>query len=104
MTSKPTRRDLVLRLLREAGSLGVTTAGFVQAGAGIRFGARLGELRERGYVIGAERIGEGAWRYTLLGEPPDDLAPAQPAAPSTPEPMTAAPLNALTADVWEGDG
>lgn len=92
----------MLRLLREAGSRGVTTGAFLQAGAGVRYGARVHELRERGYVIGAERIGEGAWRYTLLGEPPNDRAPAQ-AAAAAPEPLTAAPRNALTADVWDDE-
>ncbi len=75
-----TRRDLLLNVLEQAGARGVTTAEIIQAGVGSRYGARLLELRERGYVVEAVRVRDGSYRYTLLGGPgrpaacPPDLA------------------------------
>jgi hypothetical protein len=49
----------------------VTTHDFLVAGVGSRFGARLGELRDLGYVIDQHRLPlptRGS-RYRLLGEP-----------------------------------
>lgn len=64
------RRTLVLSLLEDAGSAGVTTGDFLRAGCGSRFGARVQELRDRGYTITSERVRDGSWRYIL------DQAPA----------------------------
>jgi hypothetical protein len=36
------------------------------AGGGIRYGARVAELRKRGHNITAENLGEGVWQYTLV--------------------------------------
>ena len=61
----------VRSMLRERDS--VTTHEFVLAGAGSRFGARIGELRAMGYVISEERLPlpvRGS-RYRLVGEPVD---------------------------------
>src|SRR5438105_98255 len=69
-----TRRDLTLHLLREASASGVTTADFLRAGVGSRYGARLRELREAGHTITAKRERDGSWRYTL--NPERDIAPA----------------------------
>jgi hypothetical protein len=60
-----TKRELVLHLLREAGPRGVTTAEFLQAGCGSRFGARVQELRDAGHVIGSRRVRAGSHVYVL---------------------------------------
>lgn len=91
-----TRRDLALRLLRDAGSKGVTTGQLLTAGVGSRYSARLRELRERGYVISSECVRPGQWRYTLLREPPRAAAPASPPAP---RPRPLAPLQ-TSLDLW----
>lgn len=63
------RQKVVLQLLRQAGSSGVTTADFLQGGAGSRFGGRILELRQMGFVISTKRVRSGMSRYVLLGEP-----------------------------------
>lgn len=62
-----TRRALLLHLLQEAGDRGLTTAEIIQAGVGSRYGARLLELRKEGWVVEAERVRDGSWRYRLVG-------------------------------------
>ena len=62
-----TRRDLVLSLLRNAQPDGVTTAQFLEAGAGSRFGARIAELRAEGYDIISEYQRQGSHKYFLFG-------------------------------------
>lgn len=69
----PSKRHQVLELLRQAGARGVTTAEFLQAGVGARYGARLLELRREGHVIDAQRVRDGSWRYTLRA--PGPVAP-----------------------------
>ena len=64
-----TRDALLLRLLKDAGTRGVTTAEIMRAGVGERFGARLHELREAGHTIHSEHVRQGSWRYTLVDAP-----------------------------------
>jgi hypothetical protein len=82
--SGPTRRELALQLLRDAGRRGVHTGDFLAAGVGGRYGARLQELRDLGYVIEAHHVRLGQWLYVLLGEPPcERAAPARAVAADT---------------------
>jgi hypothetical protein len=65
---KDRRRDRILRAL-EAGPC--TTAQLASPDVGgVRFGARLMELRADGYVITEERVREGSHLYRLGGRPP----------------------------------
>lgn len=64
-----TRRELVEQMLRDAGPTGVTTSQFLRAGAGSRFGARVQELRDRGFTIPCSRVRDGEFRYVLDAEP-----------------------------------
>lgn len=65
------RKWLLSTLLKEAGERGVTTGELLQAGVGSRYGARLLELREDGYVIESIRERAGSFRYRLLATPED---------------------------------
>jgi hypothetical protein len=71
---KPTTRR-VLKALRDRGQAGATTAQLGEV-AGFRFGARLHELREAGYVIDTRRERRGSSRYTLVAEPGDQVEAA----------------------------
>ena len=75
-SGRMTKRDLLAYLLRQAGERGVTTGELLQAGIGSRYSARLMELRADGWVVSAERIRDGAWKYTLLSEPAGVTEPA----------------------------
>jgi hypothetical protein len=68
------KRELVRHLLCEAGQRGVTTAEFLAAGCGSRFGARVQELRRAGAVIDVERLRQGAYRYVLRDAPDQSVA------------------------------
>jgi hypothetical protein len=70
-----TRKWLLLSLLETAGERGVTIGEIMGAGVGSRYGARLLELREQGYVVEAKREREGSFRYTLLATPDDLVDP-----------------------------
>lgn len=83
-----TQRTRVLTMLQTAGDRGVTSNEFYAAHLP-RFGGRLFELRERGYVIETARITDSLWRYTLTHEPAVVSAPP-PSAPG-PEPSEGAP-------------
>ena len=37
--------------------------------AGLRYGARLEELKRAGYPFAREHVGEGVWRYRLIPSP-----------------------------------
>jgi hypothetical protein len=63
------RKWLLLRLLKDAGSVGATTADLLAAGVGSRYGARLLELRDHGYVIESRRERQSSFRYILTDEP-----------------------------------
>lgn len=93
------RRALVLQLLTEAGPRGVTTAEFLEAGCGSRFGGRIFELRRDGHAIDARPIRTGSYRYTLRAPepqlPPADLPAAEAALFEFPPPR---PLNAALVD------
>ena len=76
-----TRRELVLRILKEAGEDGVHSFEFYEAGMP-RAAARIGELRDAGYTITSthERYrgdAEGV-RYRLIEAPKPALIPAVP--------------------------
>ena len=58
--------ERVLRMLREAGPLGVTNYEFYRCYLP-RFGGRIFELRTEGYVIDVEFVKTGCFRYTLQG-------------------------------------
>lgn len=62
---KPARR--VLDALRAAGSRGATTHELCQPDVGgIRFGSRIGELRDAGYRIAKSYERKGSYRYVLV--------------------------------------
>ena len=50
-TTPKTKREIVLALLQEAGDKGVSTNAFLRRGAGSRFGGRIHELRQFGWII-----------------------------------------------------
>jgi Helix-turn-helix domain len=93
------KREHVLQLLREAGEHGVTTAQFLEAGCGSRFGARVQELRDAGWVIDARRVRVGSHVY-VLGQEPQAATPASATAVESLQLFEApAPANALLG--WE---
>lgn len=95
------KREHVLQLLRDAGPRGVTTAEFLEAGCGSRFGARVQELRDAGATVDVCRVRDGSYRYTLRspGPRPAPRVEIQAAEPSRLfEPASPAPANALC---WE---
>ena len=61
-----TKAQIALGLLRDAGERGVTTAEFMRAGVGSRYGARIHDLRKQGAKVEGEREREGSWRYWLV--------------------------------------
>lgn len=66
---KPTTRR-VLRALIAAGGRGATTHELCQPQVGgTRFGGRLHELRELGFVIARRQERAGRWRYWLVSSP-----------------------------------
>jgi hypothetical protein len=56
--------SLVLRALQDAGDRGLVTGQLDEIG-GTRFGGRILELREVGYVISQSRVRQGQHRYVL---------------------------------------
>jgi hypothetical protein len=97
------KRGLVRRLLLEAGPRGVTTADFLQAGCGSRFGARVQELRDAGYVIDARPRGAGSWLYVLAEQSRPQsrhVAPDVDSVDALFEVAPARPLNAALTD-WD---
>jgi hypothetical protein len=67
-----TQRDEILRLLREAGPVGVSRATLIFEHHFSQCGARVDELKSQGYVIESElREGAKYVRYILKGEPLD---------------------------------
>ena len=66
MTLKPSTLR-VLQALRDASPNGLTTNELCQPEhGGVRFGARIEELRDKGYVIETERIRNNSHRYRLV--------------------------------------
>ncbi|PEA25942.1 hypothetical protein CN984_12185 [Bacillus cereus] len=55
---------------------GVTNAE-LSATVSLRYGAHLGSLYQLGYKINKESLGEGLFRYTLVGEPSEDFTGKQ---------------------------
>lgn len=75
---KPTARR-TLYALRAAGQRGATTGELCQPNAGgIRFGARIQELRDHGCVIFRVQLQPGRWRYWLQVDPFEAQQPARP--------------------------
>jgi hypothetical protein len=71
-----TRRDNVLRALENAGERGCTTAELTGPECGgSRFGGRIGELRQEGWIITERRVREGSHLYVLTGR--EAVAPRQ---------------------------
>lgn len=70
------KRDQILRVLKEKGLAGVTNAE-LSATVSLRYGAHLGSLYQLGYKINKESLGEGLFRYTLVGEPSEDFTGKQ---------------------------
>jgi hypothetical protein len=68
-----TNREIVLDLLRKAGPAGVTTGELLAGGAGSRYGARIKELRERGFEIESTLERPGSWRYRLAAAEPEPI-------------------------------
>jgi len=65
-------REKLLRLLREAGLVGVSRATLIFEHRATQCGARVDELKRQGYVIESElREGEQYVRYVLKSEPLD---------------------------------
>jgi len=60
----------ILAALEHAGPRGLTTAQLCQPEAGgVRFSARVMELREAGYEIDDRCVRKGSWRYWLRSTP-----------------------------------
>jgi hypothetical protein len=75
---KPSCRR-VLYTLRHAGATGATTSELCQPDTGgIRFGARINELRDYGCTITRVQLRPGAWRYWLVGTDPFETRVARP--------------------------
>jgi hypothetical protein len=85
-----TAGDRILKALQDAGERGCTTADLCQPNVGgVRFSARIEELRAAGHNILATIIRQGSWRYTLItdaeaGVGNTPVAPSPPAAVSLP--------------------
>jgi hypothetical protein len=94
------KREHVLRLLREAGPRGVTTDEFLEAGCGSRFGARVQELRDQGWTIDARHVRTGSHLYVLARQPLALCGVSEPEPERLFEPPSASPLNAALHD-WE---
>lgn len=66
---RSTAKGRVLYALREAGSIGCTTAFLAQPSVGgVRFSARVKELRDEGYVIHERRLRAGSHLYHLVSD------------------------------------
>jgi Helix-turn-helix domain len=67
-----TQRDEILRLLREAGTAGVSRAELIFKRRMTQCGVRIDELKHAGFAIRSEeRENELYVRYVLDGEPPE---------------------------------
>jgi len=70
-----TNKEKVLALLKSSQVFGdgwVSIGRFLEAGCGTRYGARVQDLRDEGYVIESKyfgKSGQGDWRYKLMGVP-----------------------------------
>lgn len=63
----PSQKESILRLLREAGAIGVTNARLTKVA--MRYGAPLGQLYQDGYKIETVNLGDGIVKYILRSEP-----------------------------------
>lgn len=61
-------KSRILTALKDAGPSGLLTANLCQPEiGGVRFSARLLELRDEGWEIREERVRQGSHRYVLVG-------------------------------------
>ncbi|MFQ3543683.1 hypothetical protein Q7A53_06325 [Halobacillus rhizosphaerae] len=67
MDRKPTQKQKILEVLRQAGEKGVLNTELVQIAIGYR--SRIAEMYQVGYRIDVENIDRGVCRYTLKHEP-----------------------------------
>lgn len=78
-----TSKGLVRHLLEEAGDIGVTTAAFLRAGCGSRFGARICELRhDDGMVIVEQRVSRSSSLYVSVAPPGPVSSPSAAVSPA----------------------
>lgn len=63
-----TKTEKALRLLETGGW--ITSTQLVEAGCGYRFGGRLQDLRNKGYIIEKKRVKDTLWAYRLAGDSP----------------------------------
>lgn len=83
-----TSKQRVLQALKDAGEHGLNTVALCQPEVGgVRFSARIQELRDDGYDIQSTCIRLGSWRYWLV--------PPAPAPVPAPEPSEKAPPPSL---------
>ena len=78
------QRDEILSFLEARGPDGATNAELNEIG--FRYGARLWELRRMGWRIRTESLGDGLYKFTLLGKSPE-------AKPKTRLPKCGLPAN-----------
>lgn len=60
----PSQTEKIIRMLKEAGSEGVTNAEL--ANVGLRYGARMAELYKKGYVVQKQQLKKGLCKYVLI--------------------------------------
>jgi len=66
-TKAPNHQEQILALLIERGSQGVTNVE-LNRDVCFRYGARIYELRQQGYLIDTVRFGEGLFRFVYRGK------------------------------------
>lgn len=67
MTRKPTQKQLILKVLRQAGDNGVLNTDLVEICIGYR--SRIAEMYQAGFKIDVENLKRGVCKYTLRSEP-----------------------------------
>lgn len=87
--SKPSKKEITLKMLAEAGPSGVSNREFNNAGI-FRYSARIQELRDAGYNIRTVRQKAGLFRFRLeeSGTPPAPLEPRADLGAATPQQET----------------
>lgn len=98
---KPTKKQLVLNMLRSAGKGGVDNRELNHAGVW-RYSARIKELRDEGHNIKTQRLDHGHFRF-ILTEPSrssghDSANQAEGKSPQEPEPSEGAIPDAPSGD------
>jgi hypothetical protein len=65
------QRQVILNLLRQRGNRGAINSEL--SNIALCYGKRLSELRERGYKIATENLGNGVVKYVLVSEPEREI-------------------------------